>query len=122
MSYHYNTHHIESMCAAHLLNGQRDEQSVVSPAQIRRSAVDAVNRDAVAADEIRAGRAPEVCGPVLVVRWSIQHRKNDRGSHILHQPRIVGFVPARNAGEPVHFIPWGTRARRLAKEWRRERV
>lgn len=122
MSYHYNTNHVASMRAAHLLIGRRDERSVVSPTQIQRSAMDAVNHDAVSADEIRAGREPEVCGPVLVVRWSIQHRKNDRGSHILHQPRIVGFVPARNAGDSVHYIPWGTRARRLATEWRQEKA
>lgn len=122
MSYHYNTHHLASMRAAHLLIGRRDERSVVSPTQIMRSAINAVNHDAVSADESRAGGEPEVCGPVLVVRWSIQHRKNDRGSHILHQPRIVGFVPARNAGDPVHYIPWGTRARRLAEEWRQEKV
>ena len=122
MSYHYNTHNLASMRAAHLLIGGRDERSVVSPTQIRRSAMDAVNQDAVSADEIRAGREPEVCGPVLVVRWSIRNQKNDRGSHILHQPRIVGFVPARNSGGPVHFIPWGTRARRLATEWRQEKA
>lgn len=118
MSYHYNTHHLASMRAAHLLLGRRDERSVVAPSQVRRSAREAVHHDAIAWDVI-AGMDPEVYGPVLVVRWSIQHRKNDCGSHILHQPRIVGFVPARNAGEPVHYIPWGTRARNLANAWRR---
>ena len=116
MSYHYNTHHLASMRAAHLLTGRRDERSVIAPSQVRRSAREAVNHDAI------AGMDPEVCGPVLVVRWSIQHRKNDRGSHVLHQPRIVGFVPARSSGEPVQFIPWGTRARRLATNWRQENV
>lgn len=121
MSYHYNTHHLASMRSACLLLGRRDERSVIAPSQVRRSAREAVNHDALVWDAI-AGVDPEMCDPVLVVRWSIQHRKNDRGGHILHQPRIVGFVHARSSVEPVQFIPWGTRARNLAIAWRQEKV
>ena len=56
----------------------------------------------------------EVWGANLVVRWSVTHRIDKHGAHVLHQPVIVGLLMPRAGGEPIHYIPWGTRARRIA--------
>lgn len=103
--YAFETYATSSPSARSLLRGASHQTDAMLPQRLDRSPADRVRRWS----DYGSGASQS-----LIVRWTVQHRKNAWGAHILHQPRIVGLMLASEPGEPVRTIAWGPRARALA--------
>ena len=51
--------------------------------------------------------------PKVLIRWTVDHRMNERGCHILRQPVIVGVILPHADGEPLRWMRWGARAKEI---------